>query len=154
MVTVGVAPMVAVTVVGPEDGLLAVTVATGLMLWISARLARAVLSFSLICSICSCSSCSSPGWGGATVGDGATAGGWAAPGGGPEVIGQLEEEEGRDRTRLASEAAGPPFSHGLLVGSVLIIAGPAPSTLAPPSFASEAARRASRRRVLSVSRLK
>ncbi len=54
--TVGGAPVVAVVVVVmlTGDGLF-VTVAIGLarVVWISALLARAVLSFSLICSICS-----------------------------------------------------------------------------------------------------
>lgn len=156
--TVGRAPVavVVVVVMVTGDGLF-VTVVIGLakVVWISALLARAVLSFSLICSICSCSSCSSPGWGGATaVGGGAT-----AAGGGAEVMGWAEEEEeeddeGRESTRLASEAGGPPFSHSLLFDPALGLASPSPSHLAPPSLASEVAMRASRRRVLRVSRLK
>lgn len=70
-----------VGVVVMTGGGLFVTVATGLVkvVWISALLARAVFSFSLICSIWSCSSCSSPGWGGATTADGeATAAGGGA----------------------------------------------------------------------------
>lgn len=123
--------------------------------WISALLARAVLSFSRISSIWSCSSCSSPGWGGATSGGGAT-----VTVGGAVVMGLDETEEaedddlGRDSTRLASEAAGPPFSHGRLPKPTLGLGGSSPSPLAPPPLASEAAMRASRRRVLRVSRLK
>lgn len=132
----GGAPVVVVVfvvVVVTGDGLL-VTVATGLarVVWISALLARAVLSFSLIWSICSCSSCSSPSWGGATAaGGGATATwGGATDSGGAEVLGRPEEEaedgddEGKESTRLASEAAGPPFSHSLLFGPALGLAGP------------------------------
>ncbi len=65
-----------------------------------------------------------------------------------------EDDEGRESTRLASEAAGPPFSHSLLFGPALALAAPSPSHLAPPPFASEVVMRASRRRVLRVSRLK
>lgn len=164
VVIVVVAIVIPVTVTGVG---LFVPVATGLarVVWISALLARAVLSFSLICSIWSCSSCSSPGWGGATVaGDGATeaaGGGATAAGGGAEVLGRTEEEEdededeeGRESTRLANEAAGPPFSHSPLFGPTLGLASPSPSPLTTPPLVSEAAMRASRRRVLRVSRLK
>ncbi len=130
--TVGGAPVVVVVCVVDvvtADGL-SVTMATGLakLVWISALLARAVLNFSLICSICSCSSCSSPGWGGATAAGGgatATGGGVSVTGGGVTALGEgaavlaLAEEEdvdGRESTRLANEAAGPPFSHSLLFG--------------------------------------
>lgn len=86
-VTAGVAPVVVVVVVADVvtgDGVL-VTMPTGLVsvVWISALLASAVLSFSLICSICSCSSCSSPGWGRAT----AAGGGAATTGGGAVTLG-------------------------------------------------------------------
>lgn len=145
-------------------GWLFVTVATGLarVVWISALLARAVLSFSLICSIWSCSSCSSPGWGGTTVMvgvvtvDGVTvAGDWdIATEGGAKVLGLAEEEdgEGSERTRLANEA-GPPFSHSWLFETFSLV-GPPTSDLAPDPLMSEVAMRASRRRVLRVSRLK
>lgn len=161
-VAVVVLVVVVVVVVVTEDGL-SVTVTTGLVrvVWISALRARAVLSFSLIWSICSCSSCSSPGRGGATgAGGGATTagGGATAMGGGAGVLCLAEEEaeeeddEGRESTRLASDT-GPPFSHSLLFGPALGLAGDLPSGLAPPSLASAVAMRASRRRVLRVSRL-
>lgn len=154
-VTVGeVSVVVVVVVIATCDGLF-VTVATGLarVVWISALLARAVLSFSLICSISSWSSWSSPGWGGANT----TGGGATATGGGAAVLGWAEEEEeeedaeGKESTKLANEAVGPPFSHSLLFGTIGL-AGP--SHLAPPTLGSEVAMRASNRRVLRVSRLK
>lgn len=149
--------IVTVVVVVTGTRLFVLTGAAGFarVVWISALLARAVLSFSLISSIWSCSSCSSPGWGGAVSGGGAT-----VTVGGAEVLGRVETEEeeeddeGRESTRLASEAAGAPFSHGRLIKPVFGLAGSSPSPLAPPPLASEAAMRASRRRVLRVSRLK
>lgn len=86
--------------------------------------------------------------GGVTVDAGAgTAGGGA-------VLGREGEVEGRESTRLVNEAAGPPFSKSLLFGPILGLAGPSPSFLVPPSLVSEAAMRASSRRVFRVSRLK
>lgn len=132
-----------------------VTPTTGLVrvVWISALLARAVLSFSLICSICSWGSCSSPGWGGAKMG-----GAWAtSTAGGVAIFGWAdkrdddEDAEGKESTKLASEAVGPRFSHILLFG-MLGLAGLV--DLAPPSLVSEVASRASSWRVLRVSRLK
>lgn len=149
-----VSVVVVVAVIATCDGLF-VTVATGLarVVWISALLARAILSFSLICSISSWSSWSSPGWGRAnTMGGGPT-----ATGGGAAVLGWAEEEEeeedaeGKESTKLANEAVGPPFSHSLLFGTIGL-AGP--SHLALPTLASAVAMRASSRRVLRVSRLK
>lgn len=131
-----------------------VTVATGLasVVWIWALLARAVLSFSLICSISSWSSWSSPGLGGSI----ATGGGATAAGGGAAECGWVEEEvdddaEGKESTKLANEAGGPPFSHSLLFDASGL-AGP--SDLAPPTLVSVLAIRARSRRVLRVSRLK
>ena len=63
-----------------------------------------------------------------------------------------DDEEDRESTMLASDG-GPPFSHTLLFGPTLGLAGPFTSGLAPPSLASAVAMRASRRRVLRVSRL-
>lgn len=79
----------------------------------------------------------------------------AAVGGGAEALGLAEEdEEGSVSSRLVNEAAGPPFSHSLLFGPAFGLAGPSLSAMALPPLASETARRASRRRVFSVSRLK
>lgn len=145
-------------------GGLFVNVATGLarVVWISALRARAVLSFSRICSICSCSSCSSPGQGGATAagvgvtveesGTGAFGGEGGAAGG--AALGWEEEDDGSESTKLAKEAVGPPFSHILLLGTTPGLTGPSSSFLLPPPLGSEAAMRASSRRVLRVSRLK
>lgn len=120
IVVIGAAVAAVTAVAVVTGGGLFVTVATGLarVVWISALRARAVLSFSRICSICSCSSCSSPGRGGATVaggwvtveeaGAGTARGGAGAAGG--AVLGREGEDEGRESTRLANEAAGPPFS--------------------------------------------
>lgn len=72
----------------------------------------------------------------------------AAVGAGAEALCLAEEdEEGSVSSRLVNEAAGPPFSHSLLFGPAFGLAGPSP-------LVSETARRASRRRVFSVSRLK
>lgn len=79
--------------------------------------------------------------------------GGVTPGRGGALV-LTEEEEGSESTRLANEAAGPPFSHSRLLGPAPGFMGPALSPLAPPPFASETARRASRRRVFRVSRLK
>lgn len=161
----------AVVTVGTGGGSFSVTVATGLAreVCISALLARAVLSWSLISSIFSCSSSSSPGLGGTTAaGGGATDGGggdtaaggvaMAAGGGAAAEGGAEEEEEGRDSTRLAKEAAGPPFSQSRAVGPTLRTGDPSPRPPAPPPLAPRglevAATRARRRRVLRVSRLK
>lgn len=79
----------------------------------------------------------------------------AAVGSGAEALGLAEEdEEGSVSSRLVNEAAGPPFSHSLLFGPAFGLAGPSLSAMALPPLASETARRASRRRVFSVSRLK
>lgn len=79
----------------------------------------------------------------------------AAVGGRAEALGLAEEdEEGSVSSRLVNEAAGPPFSHSLLFGPAFGLAGPSLSAMALPPLASETARRASRRRVFSVSRLK
>lgn len=79
----------------------------------------------------------------------------AGVGGGAEALGLAEEdEEGSVSSRLVNEAAGPPFSHSLLFGPAFGLAGPSLSAMALPPLASETARRASRRRVFSVSRLK
>lgn len=80
----------------------------------------------------------------------------AAVGSGAEALGLAEEdEEGSVSSRLVNEAAGPPFSHSLLFGPAFGLAGPSLSAMALPApLASETARRASRRRVFSVSRLK
>lgn len=69
------------------------------------------------------------------------------------ALGRAEEEVARENTRLAKEAAGPPFSYKLVASSSLGLADSLLVTLAPPPLASEAARRASRRRVFRVSRL-
>lgn len=69
------------------------------------------------------------------------------------ALGRAEEAAVRESTRLAKEAAGPPFSYKLLVSPTLGLAGSLLLLLAPPPLASEDARRASRRRVLRVSRL-
>lgn len=130
--------VVVVVVIVTCDGLF-VTMVSGSarVVWISALLARAVLRFSLICSICSWSSCSSPGLGGVkTVG-----GRFTATGGGAAVLNWAEEEreedaEGKESPKLAKEVAGPPFSQSLLFGT-LGLAGP--SDLTPPTLASEVA---------------
>lgn len=151
-VTMG-GPSVAVVVATDTCVGVSVTVATGLasVVWIWALLARAVLSFSLICSISSWSSWSSPGLGGSMT----TGGGATAAGGGAAECGWVEEElddaEGKESTKLANEAGGPPFSHSLLFDASGL-AGP--SDLAPPTLVSVLAIRARSRRVLRVSRLK
>lgn len=79
----------------------------------------------------------------------------AAVGAGAEALCLAEEdEEGSVSSRLVNEATGPPFSHSLLFGSAFGLAGPSLSAMALPPLVSETARRASRRRVFSVSRLK
>lgn len=70
------------------------------------------------------------------------------------ALGLEEEEDGGDSTRLANEAAGPPFSHILLLGVIFCVMAPTLSFLLPPSFGSEVAMRASNRRVFRVSKLK
>lgn len=102
------------------------------LVWISALRARAVLRFSLICSIRSWSSCSSPGSGGAKTAVGRV----TAAGGRPALLNWVEEEdaEGRVSPMLAKEAVGPPFSHALLFGT-LGLAGP----FAPPTLVSQVA---------------
>lgn len=86
------------------------------------------------------------------VGAGAAREGPGSTGG--AVQGREEEEEGRESTRLVNEAVGPPFSYSLLFCPAVGLVGPSPSFLVPPPLASEAAMRASSRRVFSVSRLK
>lgn len=172
VVVVAIALVVVFTDV--DGGSLGVTVTTGLarVVWISALLARASLSRSRISSICSCSSSSSPGRGGATTAGGV--GGAAVLMTGATVrvraeafvrIEAVEVDEavadvfeGNDSTRLARDGAGPPFSHSLPIGPTFnftdgsALGGPSP--LATAALASDAARRASRRRVLRVSRWK
>lgn len=78
----------------------------------------------------------------------------AAVGAGAEALCLAEEdEEGSVSSRLVNEAAGPPFSHRMF-GPTFGLAGPSLSAMALPPLVSETARRASRRRVFSVSRLK
>lgn len=137
--TVASATLVGVATVVPSMG-----VATAVCS--SALLASAARSRSLISSISCCSCCSSPGLGGATVaGDGATEAGvedWLEEGG-------MGGAEGSLRSRLAREGAGgaggPPFSQR---------PPPSLSGVAPSTLGSPAPRRASRRRVFRVSRLK
>ena len=129
------------------------TTALARVVWISALLARAVLSFSLICSICSWSSCSSPGWGGAemvvpwatTTAGGVAIFGWA------DKRDDDEDAEGRESTMLESEAVAPWFSHVLLCG---LLGFPGLVDLVSTSLLLEVASRASSWRVLSVSKLK
>lgn len=169
-----VAFVVAVEVTG---GSLGVAVGAGLarVVWISALRASATFRRSRISSICTCKSSSSPGRGGATTAGGVVTvevGGAVVLEGGATVRGvemfvRIEAEEveevvadvfGKDKIRLAKEGAGPPFSHtlpklgfSLSVGSVR--GGPS-LPLATAALASDAARRARRRRVFRVSRWK
>lgn len=113
----------------------------------SALRANAARNRSLIFSISSCNCCSSPGLGVSTAaGGGATTGEPVAPNW-PEEAG-MGGAQGRERSRLAREGAGgangPPFSQRPPLSQ---------SGLARPTFGSSLARRASRRRVLMVSRL-
>lgn len=138
-VTVDGASVVGVVVIVTCNSLFdTVALESARVVWISALRARAVLRFSLICSIRSWSSCSSPGSGGAKTAVGRV----TAAGGGPALSIWAEEEEeeedaeGRVNPMLAKEAVGPPFSHALLFGT-LGLAGP--SDFAPPTLVSQVA---------------
>lgn len=168
VVIVTVTVFVVVAAEAEGGGSLLVGVATGLarVVWIWARLAKAVLKRSRIWSICSCSSSSSPGRGGATSTGGVVTvveGGGTLARRGADTLEWREAEEEEEveeaaadaRIKLAKEvAAGPPFSHDLFAGPAFCLGGTSPSPLVASALASEAARRASSRRVLSVSRLK
>lgn len=75
-----------------------------------------------------------------------------------EVEEVLADDLGKDRIKLAKDGAGPPFSQTLPKPGFCFSAGSGgrggPSPLATAALASDAARRASRRRVLRVSRWK
>lgn len=176
VVVVTVLVVVFVVVVEVSEGSLDVAVGAGLarVVWISALRASATFRRSRISSICTCSSSISPGRGGSIITGGSiiVGGVVAVEVGGATVRGvetfvRIAAEEvvdveadvfGKDRIKLAKDGAGPPFSHTLpkpgfgLSGSG-VRGGPSP-LLPMAAFASEAARRASRRRVFRVSRWK
>lgn len=134
-VTVDGASVVGVVVIVTCNSLFdTVALGSARVVWISALRARAVLRFSLICSIRSWSSCSSPGSGGAKTAVGRV----PAAGGGPApwIWAEEEDVEGRVNPMLAKEAVGPPFSHALLFGTPGL-AGP--SDFAPPTLVSQVA---------------
>lgn len=175
VVVVAIVIVVVVVAVEVTGGSLGVAVGAGLVrvVWISALRASATFRLSRISSIWTCKSSSSPGRGGATTAGGVVAveGAVVLEGGatvrGVDTFVRIEAEEveevvadvlGKDRIKLAKEGAGPPFSHTLPKPGFSLSAGSGrggPSDpLATAALASDAARRASRRRVLRVSRWK